>query len=57
MGFIQDLFSESKVRYTVYEEMVADIMKVARLRAASIILHLDNTSQHAMVGSPWSFKL
>ena len=51
MGFIEDLFNETKVRYTVYEEMCSDIMKVARLRAATILSTLDSTSQFSTVSS------
>ena len=36
MGFIEDLFNTNKVRYTVLEEMTADILKIAKDRAAQI---------------------
>ena len=36
MGFIEDLFNTNKVSYTVLEEMTADILKIAKDRAAQI---------------------
>ena len=47
MGFIEDLFNTNKVRYTVLEEMTADILKIAKDRAAQIssILGIKNHKQ------------
>ncbi|KAF6021916.1 hypothetical protein EB796_019763 [Bugula neritina] len=43
LGFIQDLFNQDTVRYSVYEEITSDIMSAARCRAESILSVIDNS--------------
>lgn len=45
MGFIEDLFNHNKVRYTVLEEMTADILKIAKDRASQIMSILEINQQ------------
>ena len=40
-AFISDIFNPSRVRYTVYEEMIEDIMAVAEERASAILSQFD----------------